>query len=119
MNVLRAAKLQHACVPAVPCAQEYDKVAALVASSGGEDLDLLIIEDTGEPVVATGMEPVVKDKDRASNDSWSSLRGSDKIIGIPAVLPAHPCSVTDLDAAEAQDRVYVRLLKRDPRVMRS
>ena len=51
MNVLRAAKLQHAishaCVPAVPCAQENDKVAALVASSGGEDLDLLIIEDTG------------------------------------------------------------------------
>jgi hypothetical protein len=68
MNVLRAAKLQHACVPAVPCAQEYDKVAALVASSGGEDLDLLIVEDTGEPVVATGMEPVVKDIDRASED---------------------------------------------------
>ena len=78
MNVLRAAKLQHACVPAVTCAQEYDKVAALVASSGGEDLDLLIIEDTGEPVVATGMEPVVKDKDRASEDTRSSLRGSDK-----------------------------------------
>jgi hypothetical protein len=118
MEVLRAAKLQQACVPAVPCAQEKDKVAALVESSGGEDLELLVDEDTGEPVVATGMEPVVKDIDRASNESWSSLRGSDMVDGIPAGLTAHPCSVTDLDAAEAHDRVYVRLSKRDPRVTR-
>jgi hypothetical protein len=66
-------------VPAGPCAQTSYKVAALVASSGGEDLDLLIVEDTGEPVVATGMEPVVKDIDRASEDYMSSLRGTDKV----------------------------------------
>ena len=79
MEVLRAAKLQQACVPAVPCAQEKDKVAALVESSGGEDLELLGDEDTGEPVVATGMEPVVKDIHRASEDYMSSLRGTDKV----------------------------------------